>query len=79
VQHGEQNSHLTLAPPAIRDLIQRIGHKVGNPEAPVAAITSSGSRYFLRQMVEPTIRNLFFISHNEVPMETRIVSSGVIQ
>src|SRR6202008_1663141 len=24
VQHGEQNSHATLAPPAIRDLLQRI-------------------------------------------------------
>jgi flagellar biosynthesis protein FlhA len=79
VQHGEQNSHLTLAPPSIRDLLQRISQKVGNPETPVAAIASSGSRYFLRQMVEPTIRNLFFISHNEVPMEFKIVSQGVIQ
>jgi len=79
VQHGEQNSHLTLAPPAIRDLLQRISQKVGNPETPVAAIASSGSRYFLRQMVEPTIRNLFFISHNEIPMEVKIISLGVIQ
>jgi flagellar biosynthesis protein FlhA len=79
VQHGEQNSHMTLSPPAIRDVLQRIGHKVGGPETPVAAIASSGSRYFLRQMVEPAIRNLFFISHNEVPMETKIVSLGVIQ
>jgi flagellar biosynthesis component FlhA len=45
----------------------------------VAAIVSSGSRYFLRQMVEPTVRNLFFVSHNEVPMEAKIVSLGVIQ
>jgi flagellar biosynthesis protein FlhA len=79
VQHGEQNSHATLAPQAIRDLLQRIGQKVGNPETPVAAVVSSGSRYFFRQMVEPTIRNLFFISHNEVPMEARVVSLGVIQ
>ena len=79
VQHGEQNSHMALAPPAIRDLLQRIGQKVGNPETPVAAVASSGSRFFLRQMVEPTTRNLFFISHNEVPMEIKIVSLGVIQ
>jgi flagellar biosynthesis protein FlhA len=79
VQHGEQNSHTTLAPPSIRDLLNRIAQKVGNPETPVAAIASSGSRYFLRQMVEPTMRNLFFISHNEVPMEVKIVSQGVIQ
>jgi flagellar biosynthesis component FlhA len=52
---------------------------VGNPETPVVAIASSGSRYFLRQMVEPTVRNLFFVAHNEVPMEVKIVSLGVIQ
>ena len=79
VQHGEQNSHLTLAPPAIRDLLQRISRKTGNPESPVAVISSSGSRHFLRQMVEPTMRNLFFISNNEVPMEIKIASAGVIQ
>jgi flagellar biosynthesis protein FlhA len=79
VQHGEQNSHATLAPPAIRELLQKVNHKVGVPETPVVAIASSGSRYFLRQMVEPTVRNLFFIAHNEVPMEVKIVSLGVIQ
>lgn len=79
VQHGEQNSHATLAPPAIRDLLQKVHQKVGAPETPVVAIASSGSRYFLRQMVEPTVRNLFFIAHNEVPMEVKIVSLGVIQ
>jgi flagellar biosynthesis protein FlhA len=79
VEHGEQNSHLTLSPPAIRDLLQRIGLKVGAPETPVAVLASSGSRHFLRQLVEPTMRNLYFLSHNEIPMETKILSLGVIQ
>ena len=79
IQHGEQTSHLTLAPPAIRDCLQRIAKKAGNPEAAVAAISGSGSRYFLRQMVEPTMRNIYFISHNEIPAEIKIVSLGVIQ
>jgi len=79
VQHGEQNSHATLAPPSIRDLLQKVSQKVGNPETPVLAIVSSGSRYFLRQMVEPALRNLFFIAHNEIPAEVKIVSLGVIQ
>jgi hypothetical protein len=30
-------------------------------------------------MVEPTVRNLFLVAHNEVPMEVKIVSLGVIQ
>jgi flagellar biosynthesis protein FlhA len=79
IQHGEQTSHLTLAPPAIRDCLQRIARKAGNPETAVAAISGSGSRYFLRQMIEPTIRNLYFISHNEIPPEVKIASLGVIQ
>lgn len=79
VEHSEQNSHLTLAPNVIRDLVQRINQKVGRPEAPVISVVSSSSRYFLRQIVEPSIRNLFFISHNEVPMEVKVQSLGVIQ
>jgi flagellar biosynthesis protein FlhA len=79
VQHGEQNSHLTLSPTAIRDLLARISGKTGTPETPTAVIAGSGARFFLRQMAEPSNRNLFFISHNEVPMEIKIISQGVIQ
>ena len=80
VEHGEQNSHLTLAPAGHPRHAAAHHQKVGDPETPaVVAIASSGSRYFLRQMVEPAIRNLFFISHNEIPTEVKIVSLGVIQ
>jgi flagellar biosynthesis protein FlhA len=79
IEHGEQSSHLTLAPLAIRDIVQRISQKVGSPETPVVAVSSSASRYFLRQIAEPAIRNLFFISNNELPAEVRIISLGVIQ
>jgi hypothetical protein len=30
-------------------------------------------------MVEPTQPNVFFISHNEIPAEAKILSLGVIQ
>ena len=79
IEHGENNSNLTLAPQAIRDILQRINTVVGKPETPVVAIASSTCRYFLRQMVEPTIRNLFFIAPNELPLETKMLSLGVIQ
>jgi flagellar biosynthesis protein FlhA len=78
VEHGEQNSHLTLAPQAIRDILQRITKCTGNPEAATIAVTGSGSRYFLRQISEHSVRNLFFISHNEIPVDVKIVSLGVI-
>src|SRR3954452_4433652 len=45
VQHGEQNSHLTLAPTAIREILNRIANRIVSPETPVIAIASSGSRY----------------------------------
>jgi flagellar biosynthesis protein FlhA len=79
VQHGEQNSHLAMAPQAIREVLNRIEQKVGAPETPVVAVTSSGARYFLRQMAETSQANVVFLSHNEVPPEVKVVSQGLIQ
>ena len=79
VQHGEQNSHLNLAPQTIRDILSRIEQKVGSPETAVVAVTSTGSRYFLRQIVEASGANVVFLSHNEVPAEVKVISQGVIQ
>ena len=79
VEHGEQNSHLTLAPQNIREILNRISSRVPSPETPVVAIASSGARYFLRQIAEPTLPNLFFLAHNEVPPGLRVQSLGTIQ
>jgi flagellar biosynthesis protein FlhA len=79
VEHGENNSHCALAPQQVRDILSKCSRTVGNPEAPVVAITSSAARYFLRQVVEPSIWNLFFLSHNEVPAGIKVHSLGVIQ
>ncbi len=79
VQHGEQSSHLNLAPQVIRDILSRIEQKVGSPETPVVAVTSTGARYFLRQIVEASRANVVFLSHNEVPAEVKVISQGVIQ
>jgi flagellar biosynthesis protein FlhA len=79
VEHGEQNSHLSMAPQTIRDILDRIQRKIGSPEGPVVAVTTSGARYFLRQIVEPSLANLFFLSHNEIPAGVKMVSLGVIQ
>jgi len=79
VEHGEQNSHVNLPPQALRDILNRIASRVVSPEAPVAAITSTGARYFLRQITESSIPNLFFLAHNEVPPGLRIQTLGNIQ
>ncbi|MGA2268941.1 MAG: flagellar biosynthesis protein FlhA [Bryobacteraceae bacterium] len=79
VEHGEQNSHLALAPQAIREILNRISSHIPSCETPIAAITSAGARYFLRQIVEPTLSNLFFLAHNEIPPGLRVQSLGNIQ
>jgi flagellar biosynthesis protein FlhA len=79
VQHGEQSSHLTMAPQAIRDVLNRIQQKIGSPETPVVAVTSAGARYFLRQIAEASMANVAFLSHNEVPVEVKVISQGLIQ
>jgi flagellar biosynthesis protein FlhA len=78
VEHGEQNSHLTLAPQAIRDILNRVSTRIAAPEMPVVTIVSSGARYFLRQIAEPAIPNLFFLAHNEIPAGLRVQSLGNI-
>jgi flagellar biosynthesis protein FlhA len=79
VQHGEQSSHLSLAPQVIRDILNRIEQKLGSPETPVVAVTSTGARYFLRQIVEASRANVVFLSHNEIPAEVKVMSQGFIQ
>src|ERR1017187_3193235 len=76
VEHGEQNSHLSLAPQAIREILNRVASRVGSPETPVVGITSAGARSFLRQITEASIPNLYFIAHNEVPPGLRVQSLG---
>jgi flagellar biosynthesis protein FlhA len=79
LEHAENNSHCALSPKQVRDILTKCSRTVGNPEAPVIAIASSASRYFLRQIVEPVVWNLFFLSHNEIPAGIKVHSLGVIQ
>jgi flagellar biosynthesis protein FlhA len=78
VQHSEQNSILALAPQVVREVATRIERKVERREVPVVIVTSSGARYFLRQVVEAQMPNIFPISHNEVPSGVKILSLGTI-
>jgi flagellar biosynthesis protein FlhA len=79
VQHGEQSSHLGLSPENIRGIQARMAGRLGASETPMVAITTSGARCFLRQIVESAAPNLFFLAHNEIPPGLRIQSLGSIQ
>jgi len=78
VEHGEMNSVLTMAPEGIRDILGRLARKIGKSEAAVV-ITSAGSRYFLRQIVEASMPSLTVLSHNELPSDVKVRSRGVIE
>jgi flagellar biosynthesis protein FlhA len=78
IQHGEQTSHIGASPEAMGALVKRVEASAPKPEAPVVMIVNSSSRYFIRQILESKMPNLFVISHNEVPPEQMVTSLGVI-
>jgi flagellar biosynthesis protein FlhA len=79
VEHTDQNSQFSPSPDTVRDLMTRIGHAIPKADTPVAVIAAPGARFFLRQLVETSMPNIYFISHNELPSEARIVSLGTIE
>ena len=79
IEYGEQSSHLNLAPQTIREMLDKVTRAVGSGDSPVAVITSSAARFYLRQMIEGQIQNVSVLSHNEVPAGVRVVSMGLIQ
>jgi flagellar biosynthesis protein FlhA len=78
VEHGEWNSVASLAPEAITDILNKLRRRVDRAES-AALVTSSGTRYFLRQLVESSLPSLTVLSHNEVPPEVNVRSRGVIE
>jgi flagellar biosynthesis protein FlhA len=79
VEHGEQTSHLNLPPQRIREMLDRISRSAGALESPVAVLAGSGCRYFLRQILETSLPNLYVLAHSEVPSGVKAVSMGVLE
>lgn len=79
VEHSETMSHLNMPPQRIREVLDCIQRTVGAPEAAVVILTTSGSRFFLRQILESSIRNLHVLAHSEVPAGVKVVSLGTVQ
>ena len=79
VEHSEHTSHLNLPPQRIREVLDRITKVAGSTETPVVLLTSSGSRFFVRQIAESSLRNLVVLSHGEVPIGPKVISLGLVQ
>ncbi|MEP6963403.1 MAG: flagellar biosynthesis protein FlhA, partial [Acidobacteriota bacterium] len=78
IEYNEHSSHMNLPPQKVREIMDRVARVVGSSDTPVAAVTSSAARYYLRQLTEGTVPNLAVLSHNEIPTGVRVVSLGVI-
>ncbi len=78
VEHTENSSHLNLPPQRVREIQERIKKCCGSPDATVVLLTTSGARFFVRQITESVAPNLTVLSHNEIPPGNRIVSLGAV-
>lgn len=78
VEHSEHGSQANLPPQKMREILERVGKRVLNPEGPVVIVASTAARYFLRQLLEPSFRNVFVLSHSEIPAGTKVSSLGLI-
>jgi flagellar biosynthesis protein FlhA len=79
IEYNEQSSHINLPPPKIREILDKMTKAVGTGDSPMAVVTSSSARFYMRQMIEGQVPNLSVLSHNEIPPGVRVVSMGLIQ
>jgi len=79
VEHGEQASHLSMPPHKVRELIDRVQRGLGQPDGPSTIVTSSGARFFLRQVLEAALPNVTVLSHGEIPPGVKVVALGTIR
>jgi flagellar biosynthesis protein FlhA len=79
IEYNDQSSHINLPPPKIREILDKVTRTAGSNDAPMAVVTSSSARFYLRQMIEAQIPNLAVLSHNEIPSGVKVVSLGLIQ
>ncbi len=78
VEHGEQTSHLNLAPARIRDLLDRLTRVSPSPDVPVVVLVSAQVRFFLRQMTEALPGQFVFLSHAEIPSGVNVITLGTL-
>jgi flagellar biosynthesis protein FlhA len=79
VEHAELNSHLSLAPDEIRNIIDKFQKAFPVAQANSTVLVSSGARFFLRQILENALPSVTVISHNEIPTGVRIVCLGTVK
>jgi len=78
VQHGEHASHVNLHPQKVSELLSAAS-RVSSAGSSWTLLTSSGARYFVRQILEASFPQVTVLSHGEIPAGMRVVSLGVLK
>jgi flagellar biosynthesis protein FlhA len=79
VEHTDNTSHINLPPQRVREILDKAMRFVGSSDTPVVFLAGSGSRFFLRQILESSAPNLTVISQSEVPAGVRVLSLGTVK
>ncbi|MFZ5929163.1 MAG: flagellar biosynthesis protein FlhA [Acidobacteriota bacterium] len=79
VQHGEHTSHVNLHPQKVSDLLSAAARVPASAGSSWTLLTSSGARYFVRQILEASFPQVTVLSHGEIPPGLRVVSLGVLK
>ncbi|MDX2266592.1 MAG: flagellar biosynthesis protein FlhA [Bryobacter sp.] len=77
VEHAEFNSHITVGPARMRDLLNRLTTKLGSASG-ATLVTGSNARFFVRQITEQRFPHLKVLSHAEIPTSVQLVSLGQV-
>lgn len=79
VQHAEHTSHVNLHPQKVSELLSAAAKASPSGGGSWTLLTSSGARYFVRQILESSFPLATVLSHGEVPPGLRVVSLGVLK
>lgn len=79
VQHGEHTSHVNLHPQKVSELLAAASRVPASAGSSWTLLTSSGARYFVRQILEASFPQVTVLSHGEIPAGLRVVSLGVLK
>jgi flagellar biosynthesis protein FlhA len=76
VEHQEFVSHCNLTPQQLRVVLEAAKVATSRHGCNFAVITSTGARYFLRQIVEGQFPGISVFSHSEVPAGVKVLALG---
>ena len=79
IQHGEHTSNVHLNPQKVSELLAAARTAAVQSPGGWVLLTSSGARFFVRQMLEANFPQVTVLSHGEIPPGLRVASLGVLR